>query len=223
MVPSSLAIIVAAFASSERGGAIGSLDGLGRDRGHRRAAGRRPDRRPNCPGAGSSRSTCRSSLGTLTLVSGSGAGGTGACNRRRVDFIGAALVCAGCPGIVFALIEQPHFGWSSPVIFLPLVAREPSPCGLLGIRAAYRRPMLELELFSRRNFAFGNVETFSMYAGLGDPVLLSRSFCSRSPATARSRVASRSFPLPWSCLPSRGVSALLPIGSARAFSWAPVQ
>src|SRR3954468_13014969 len=28
-------------------------------------------------------------------------------------------------------------------------------------------PMLPLELFSRRNFAIGNVETFSMYAGLG--------------------------------------------------------
>ena len=28
-------------------------------------------------------------------------------------------------------------------------------------------PMLPLSLFRRRNFAIGNVETFSMYAGLG--------------------------------------------------------
>ena len=27
-------------------------------------------------------------------------------------------------------------------------------------------PMLELELFARRNFAVGNAETFAMYAGL---------------------------------------------------------
>src|SRR6185312_5759170 len=28
------------------------------------------------------------------------------------------------------------------------------------------QPMLKLELFARRNFAVGNVETFAMYAGL---------------------------------------------------------
>ena len=28
-------------------------------------------------------------------------------------------------------------------------------------------PMLPLELFKRRNFTFGNIQTFSMYGGLG--------------------------------------------------------
>jgi predicted MFS family arabinose efflux permease len=33
--------------------------------------------------------------------------------------------------------------------------------------ARSRHPMLPLSLFRRRNFAIGNIETFSMYAGLG--------------------------------------------------------
>ena len=33
---------------------------------------------------------------------------------RRVDFLGAALCAAGLAGIVFALIEQPQYGWRTP-------------------------------------------------------------------------------------------------------------
>ena len=46
MVPSSLAIIVAAFAPARARGGDRSLDRLGRDRGDRRPARRRRDRRP---------------------------------------------------------------------------------------------------------------------------------------------------------------------------------
>ena len=41
LVPSSLAVIVNTFPEDERGGAIGTLDGVGRDRRRARAAGRR--------------------------------------------------------------------------------------------------------------------------------------------------------------------------------------
>jgi predicted MFS family arabinose efflux permease len=67
---------------------------------------------------------------------------------------------------VFALIEQPRLGWSSPAVLAPLIAG----VGLLGIFMLFEsrtsEPMLPLGLFRRRNFAAGNVETFSMYAGL---------------------------------------------------------
>ena len=46
LTPASLAIIVTVFPESERGAAIGSLDGLGRHRLPRRPAARRPARRP---------------------------------------------------------------------------------------------------------------------------------------------------------------------------------
>ncbi|MGO9319385.1 MAG: DHA2 family efflux MFS transporter permease subunit [Solirubrobacteraceae bacterium] len=85
---------------------------------------------------------------------------------RRIDLTGAALCAAGLGGPVFALIEQPRLGWSSPGVLAPLIAG----MALLGMFTLFehraRDPMLPLGLFRRRNFAAGNVETFSMYAGL---------------------------------------------------------
>ncbi len=87
-------------------------------------------------------------------------------DARRVDLPGAALCAAGLGGPVFALIEQPRLGWSSPAVTVPLIAG----VALLGAFTAYesrtRDPMLPLGLFRRRNFSAGNIETFSMYAGL---------------------------------------------------------
>jgi EmrB/QacA subfamily drug resistance transporter len=85
---------------------------------------------------------------------------------RKVDVTGAILCVLGLGGFVFALIEQPRHGWSSPVIWIPLVAG----IGFLVLFVAYERrtaePMLKLELFSRRNFAVGNAETLAMYGGV---------------------------------------------------------
>src|SRR6185436_8887052 len=85
---------------------------------------------------------------------------------RRVDVVGAALCVAGLAGIVFALIEQPHYGWASPVIFLPLILVIVSFGAFIAYERRAKEPMLDLELFTHRNFAVGNVETFAMYAGL---------------------------------------------------------
>ena len=52
LVPSSLAIIVHAFADRRAGGRDRRVDGLGRDRGDRRPARRRPDRRPRLVAVG---------------------------------------------------------------------------------------------------------------------------------------------------------------------------
>jgi EmrB/QacA subfamily drug resistance transporter len=85
---------------------------------------------------------------------------------RRIDYPGAVLCAAGLGGPVFALIEQPRLGWSSPGVFGPLVAG----VALLGAFMLYESrapdPMLPLKLFRRRNFSAGNIETFAMYAGL---------------------------------------------------------
>jgi EmrB/QacA subfamily drug resistance transporter len=86
--------------------------------------------------------------------------------NTRVDWVGALLCAAGLAGLVFALIRQPAVGWGSQEVLL-------SGLGgvvLLVIFLLYERrieePMLDLELFRRRNFAIGNFETFAMYAGL---------------------------------------------------------
>ena len=85
---------------------------------------------------------------------------------RRVDFLGAALCTLGLGGFVFALIEQPHYGWSSPVIFVPLIGGLISFAAFLVYERRTAEPMLKLDLFRRRNFAVGNLETLAVYAGL---------------------------------------------------------
>jgi predicted MFS family arabinose efflux permease len=69
--------------------------------------------------------------------------------------------------MVFSLIEQPHYGWASPVIFLPLIGGVAAFACFLAYEWRTPTPMLRLELFSRRNFAVGNAETLAMYGGLG--------------------------------------------------------
>jgi EmrB/QacA subfamily drug resistance transporter len=85
---------------------------------------------------------------------------------RRVD-VGGALLCAlGLGGPVFALIEQPRLGWSSPAVIVPLLVGGALIVFFVLHESRASDPMLPLALFRRRNFSAGNIETFSMYAGL---------------------------------------------------------
>jgi EmrB/QacA subfamily drug resistance transporter len=86
--------------------------------------------------------------------------------RPRVDVVGAFLCALGLGGTVFALIEGPRRGFSDPLILFSL-------CGGLALLASFvwwetrtDAPMLPLRLFRRRNFAFANLETVAVYAGL---------------------------------------------------------
>jgi EmrB/QacA subfamily drug resistance transporter len=85
---------------------------------------------------------------------------------RTVDVLGAVLCALGLGGPVFALIEQPRLGWSSPGVFVPLLAGVLLFLAFLAHEARTRDPMLPLGLFARRNFAIGNIETLTIYAGL---------------------------------------------------------
>ena len=70
-------------------------------------------------------------------------------------------------GAALALIEQPRLGWADPLVALPLVAGIALFAAFIWWERGRRDPMLPLSLFGVRNFAVGNVETFTMYAGLG--------------------------------------------------------
>jgi Na+/melibiose symporter-like transporter len=104
-------------------------------------------------------------LATVGLVL-AGVPDTARTTGRRVDFLGALLCAVGLAGIVFALIEQPHYGWGSPLIALPLVGGVVAFASFLWWERRAAEPMLQLELFSRRNFAVANAETLAMYGGL---------------------------------------------------------
>jgi EmrB/QacA subfamily drug resistance transporter len=166
LVPSSLAVIMNTFPESERGGAIGSWTAWGAIAG---VLG------PLVAGE-------LLAIGSWRLIFLINIPLAAACvvlilvivpkaarresSGRRVDVPGALLCAGGLGGSVFALIEQPRLGWTSPAVYIPLLGG----IVLLGCFLAHESraedPMLPLGLFRRRNFSAGNIETFAMYAGL---------------------------------------------------------
>ena len=85
----------------------------------------------------------------------------------EIDYLGALLASLGLAGPVFALIEQPMYGWSDPLVWVPgLIGLV-----LIGVFLWHERrtdhPMLPLSLFRSRNFAVGNAATLLIYGGLG--------------------------------------------------------
>jgi predicted MFS family arabinose efflux permease len=68
---------------------------------------------------------------------------------------------------VLALIRQPTVGWVSPEVWGPGLGGFVLLAAFLAWERRTPAPMLPLGLFKRRNFAIGNVQTFSMYGGLG--------------------------------------------------------
>jgi EmrB/QacA subfamily drug resistance transporter len=86
---------------------------------------------------------------------------------RRPDWTGAALCALGLAGPTFGLIQQPQHGWGSAMVVGPIVAGLAVFAVFLWWERREEDPMLPLGLFGRGNFAWGNVETFAMYGGLG--------------------------------------------------------
>ncbi len=164
LTPSSLAIIVAAFSPQERGAAIGSWTAWG---GIAVVVG------PLAGGWIVDQVSWRWIFAlnvplvfvTLALIFAA-VPRTARVAGRRVDVLGAALCVLGLGGIVFALIEQPRYGWSSAVIDVPLIGGIVAFSSFLVYERRTAEPMLKLELFARRNFAIANLETLTMYAGL---------------------------------------------------------
>jgi EmrB/QacA subfamily drug resistance transporter len=90
---------------------------------------------------------------------------------RRPDFRGAIAVTIGFAGVVFALIEGPSNGWSPAV----LTAAAVGTLGLVAfpfVELAERNPLVPLEIFRSRQFTGANLTTFAVYAGLGTATFL---------------------------------------------------
>lgn len=84
----------------------------------------------------------------------------------KVDWIGGGLVALGLAGPIFALIEQPRYGWGDTRVAGAMAAG----CLLLLIfgwwEQTHENPMLPFAIFRTRNFAVGNLSTFLLYGGL---------------------------------------------------------
>jgi EmrB/QacA subfamily drug resistance transporter len=86
--------------------------------------------------------------------------------KVHVDFVGALLCAAGLGGVVYALIEKPHYGWSSPLIYAPLLGGIVASVWFVQHERQTADPMLPLAIFRNRNFSFGNLATIAIYGGL---------------------------------------------------------
>jgi EmrB/QacA subfamily drug resistance transporter len=165
LTPSALAVIIAAFPPTERGAAIGSWtawSGIAMVIGPL-AGGYLVD-------AVSWRLIFAINVPfvavTLALVAVAVAARETGRERARVDWLGAGLTAFGLAGPVLALIRQPAVGWDSPEVWGPGLGGVFLLAAFLFHEARTDHPMLPLQLFARRNFAVGNVQTFAMYGGL---------------------------------------------------------
>lgn len=85
---------------------------------------------------------------------------------QSVDVGGVLLSALGLGGPVFALIEQPSYGWGHPLVYLPLLG------GIVALAAFFwheqrtAEPMLDLSLFRNRVFSVVNGATLTIYAAL---------------------------------------------------------
>ncbi len=86
--------------------------------------------------------------------------------RVRLDWYGAVLGALSLGGIVYALIEQPHFGWAYPLIYGTMAVGVVSFILFIWREKVAAQPMMPLGLFRSRNFSAGNIATLSIYAGL---------------------------------------------------------
>ncbi|MGO1854532.1 MAG: MFS transporter, partial [Microbacteriaceae bacterium] len=84
----------------------------------------------------------------------------------RIDVIGASMCTLGLGGIVYALIEEPRFGWQHPAILVTGVGGALIFVLFLLRQRTVRSPILPLGLFRVRNFWTGNVATMFVYAAL---------------------------------------------------------
>lgn len=87
--------------------------------------------------------------------------------KPSVDVKGAALGALALGGPVYALIEQPHYGWGSPLIYGSLLLGAVSLIAFFWHERRASAPMLPLGLFRVRNFAAGNLSTAAIYGSLG--------------------------------------------------------
>ncbi len=165
LAPSALAVIVTAFPPDERGSAIGSWtawSGIAAVLGPF-AGGWVVDSvswrwifAVNVPFV----------LGTLALVAIAIPRPQQGAARRRIDLAGAALCAIGLAGPVYGLIRQPAVGWASPEVLGPILGGVAVLAWFVWHERRTADPMLPLELFRRRNFSVGNLQTLAMYGGL---------------------------------------------------------
>ncbi len=84
----------------------------------------------------------------------------------HIDWIGGLLGAAGLAGPIFALIEQPTYGWGDPRVWGTLLGGALLLVGFVAWERRCSAPMLPLGMFRSRNFRIGNLATLLFYGAL---------------------------------------------------------
>lgn len=105
-------------------------------------------------------------LATVLLIVRVVPEGRGGEGRSPIDVAGGVLCALGLAALTFGLVRAPNKGLVDLTVALPLAASLALLGGFIAHERRTSHPMLPLELFRNRNFAVGNLQTLSMYAGL---------------------------------------------------------
>ncbi|VTU28895.1 Spectinomycin tetracycline efflux pump [Variovorax sp. PBL-E5] len=84
-----------------------------------------------------------------------------------LDLWGAVLATLALGGIVYAFIEAPTQGWTSPAVLAALIAGVAGSVAFVAVELRVRSPMLPLALLRIGNFGGANLLTLLLYAALG--------------------------------------------------------
>ncbi len=164
VVPSSLAILGAAFSAKDRGRAVGTWSSLTSVAGALgpvvggwlvQAASWRAVFLVNLPIAAA-----------VLLIARSRIPETRKSSAGRLDLTGALLATIGLAALVFGIIEAPAAGWSAPRVFGSLAIGIAALAAFVVVERRSSNPMVPLDLFRIKLFAGVNLLTFFLYAAL---------------------------------------------------------
>jgi EmrB/QacA subfamily drug resistance transporter len=166
MVPGSLAILEASFASEDRGQAIGAWAGFA---GISTAIG------PFAGGALIDAGSWRLVFLTVVLVAGPAAlialryipESRDEELTGRPDWLGAALVSLGLGGVVYALVEAGGRGLSDPIVAVLGGLGVVLLVAFIAVERRVSRPLVPFEVFRSRQFTGANLATLANYFALG--------------------------------------------------------
>ena len=118
---------------------------------------------------------------------------------RRLDPPGVVLASGGLLGVIYALVQAPGHGWTSPLVLTTLIAGLAMLAGFVIWEQRSPQPMLPMRFFRSRAFSATNVVSLAMYFGMfGSNFLLAQFFQTAqhyTPLEAGLRT------LPWTAMP----------------------
>jgi MFS family permease len=118
---------------------------------------------------------------------------------RRLDPPGVVLASGGLLGVVYALVQAPGHGWTSPLVLATLIAGLAMLAGFVIWEQRSPQPMLPMRFFRSRAFSATNVVSLAMYFGMFGSIFLLAQFFQTAQHYTPLEAGLRT--LPWTAMP----------------------